>query len=123
MNMKKFLLISILLGVSGHIMAAQVSPTPEVDTPVSGTADGTAHVIMQNGSSIAGYRVDCFLQNQGTHTMYYAFGHTATIADKQLPPAGSMNCDNGPNVSSEALSLLGTSGDTYTGTEAFVRAQ
>lgn len=115
--------------------AAQVSPTPAGDVPHNGTATGSAVTVLNDGTSAAGYRTDCHLQNNGTHVMYYKFGlpgapggtggtaSPATTADMQLAPGNSMYCNNGVTISSTALSLLGTSGDAYVLTEQFVRGQ
>jgi hypothetical protein len=138
MSMKKFLLISSVILTSSKVIAGQVSPTPAIDIPHNGTVTASAVVVLQDGTSQAGYRVDCTFQNNGTHPMYYKFEFagvcpagssigsctgTVTTADKQLPANGTMNCNNGVTISSTALSILGTAGDTYALTEQFVRGQ
>lgn len=118
--------------------AAQVSPTPGFDIDHSGSTPTTATVVLQDGTSVASYRTDCTLQNLGTHTLFYKFeavgvcpvgttigGCTGTVTtgSKQLAPGNVMNCNDGVTISSTALSILGTSGDTYALTEQFVRGQ
>lgn len=127
MNRKQFLLVA---GISTYLIffnlptfAAQVSPTPQTTIDHSGTSDGVVHTVLSAGSSVTGYRVDCFLQNNGTHTMYYSFTGVATTSSKQLGAGGAIVCNNGVTVDSQALSLLGTNGDIYSLTEAFVVGQ
>lgn len=127
---KKFLLGSstflLSLNLSLALFGAQVSPTPQTDVDHSGTATGSSVEVLADGSSVAGYRVDCFLQNNGTNVMYYFFGSagsTATTSSKRLTPGAIMNCNDGVTVSSQALELLGTTGDTYSLTESFSRGQ
>lgn len=124
-------------------VAAQVSPSPAADISHNGPSPTSATMVLQDGTSNAGYRTDCLLQNNGTHTLFYkfelvgvcptgvtigsctsgAFAPTVTTADKQLAPGVSLNCNNGVTISSTALSILGTSGDTYALSEQFVRGQ
>lgn len=101
----------------------QPYPSPILDVNHSGTATGSAVTVLQDGSSqSATYRNNCMLQNNGTHNMYYIFGGgTATTGSKVLPAGAIMYCSDGVYVSSQALSLLGTSGDSYALTESFLR--
>lgn len=118
--------------------AAQVSPTPAFDIDHSASTPTTATVVLQDGTSIAGYRTDCLLQNNGTNILYYKFETvgvcpvgstigsctgTVTNQSRQLAPGLTMNCNNGVTISSTALSILGTTGDKYSLTEQFVRGQ
>jgi hypothetical protein len=123
--MKKILLISsFLLSLSaGSSLGAQVSPTPGADTRHDGTTTGAAVTVLQAGSSSAGYRIDCTLQNNGTHVMYYSFSGAATTSTTQLLPGAVMNCSNGVTTSYGALSLLGTNTEAYSLSEQFVGAQ
>lgn len=145
--MKKLLfvcLVSTVAAIGLSTQAAQVSPTPAQDISRNGTSTGSAVMVLQDGTSVAGYRTDCTLQNNGTHVMYYNFeavgvcpsssggassctsggnAPTVTTASKQLPVGGIMNCNNGVTISSTALSILGTNADTYALTEQFVRGQ
>lgn len=132
-------IVSGLVGGIGGMetaWAAQVSPTPAGDVPHNGTATGSAVTVLNDGTSVNGYRTDCHLQNTGVHVMYYKFqlpgaGITgtglsivpATSTDLQLQPGDSMYCNNGVTISSTGLSLLGTAGDTYALNEQFSRAQ
>lgn len=117
------------LAAMAHIAsAAQVSPTPAADVAHNGTATGSAVTVLADGTSVAGYRTDCHLQNNGTHVMYYQFGTPgvvvpATTSSLQLQPGFDMYCNNGVTISSTSLSVLGTSGDTYALNEQFVRGQ
>lgn len=125
--------ISLAVGLAvvlmaGTVMAGQVSPTPAADVSHNGTATGSAVTVLQDGSSGTQYRTDCHLQNNGTHVMYYQFGTPgvvvpATTASLQLQPGFDMYCNNGVTISSTALSVLGTVGDTYALNEQFVRGQ
>lgn len=120
--MKKLIIAALTcIGLSAN--AAQVSPTPETQVDHSGTATGSAVTVLVAGSSGVGYRVDCFLQNNGTHVMYYSFTGTATSGSKQLAAGTSMNCLDGVSVTVTALSLLGTASDAYALTESFVSGQ
>lgn len=121
---KYIFVIGLIIGlIDSSSEAAQVSATPEIQLDYSGTATGSSVKVLSDGSSTAGYRTDCFLQNNGTHVMYYSFLHVATSADKQLAAGNIMNCADGVTISSQALNLLGTNNDAYALTESFVRGQ
>lgn len=127
------MLIRFTLGIgvlySTAVLAGQVSPTPASSISHNGTATGSGVLVLSDGSSVAGYRTDCTLENNGSHVMYYKFElpgvavSSVTTSDKQLPAGGSMNCNNGVTLDSTGLSILGTSGDTYALSEQFVRGQ
>jgi len=119
----RFILAAGILLWSGTVLGAQVSPTPSMQVDHSGTATGSAVSVLSAGSITGGYRTDCFLQNNGAHTMYYSFTGTATSSSKELAPTYIMKCTNGVNAESGALSLLGTSGDAYSLTESFTSGQ
>lgn len=127
LTMRKFLLCGVCLlsfaVTTDFSVAAQVSPTPQVSVDHNGVATGLAVTVLQAGSSVTSYRVDCTLQNTSTRVMWYAFGVAATTASMQLQPGGVMNCNNGVTVDSQALSLLGSATDTYVLSEKFVAGQ
>lgn len=105
---------------------AQVPTYPAIQTDVGhdGTATGAAVKVLNDGATNPGYRIDCVLQNNGTHNMFYVFGGgVATSGSRVLLPGNLMYCSNGITISSQALSLLGTSGDKYSLTESFLRSQ
>lgn len=61
-------------------------------------------------------RSSCTVQNNGTHTMYVYFGPIAsatTATSVQLAAAQSLNCNVGPVVLSDQISITGTSGDAF----------
>lgn len=112
-----------MAGLTNIASAAQVSPTPGTQTDHSSTATGAAVTVLTAGAINPGYRTDCFLQNNGTHTMYYSFTGTATVNSKRLESGNVMNCNNGVTVDVQALSLLGTNTEAYVLTETFVSGQ
>ena len=114
-------IIFSLIGFSTQ--AAQVSPTPVYQVDDSGILGASAVIVFQDGSSSAGYRSDCFVQNKGMNPMYYSFTGTATTSSKVLASGASFTCSSGTTVDSQALSLIGTSGDSYSATESFIRGQ
>lgn len=61
-------------------------------------------------------RTACVIQNNGTHNMYIFFGPivNATIASSvQLTSGQSVNCNNGPVVLNDQVSITGTAGDIF----------
>lgn len=127
MNRLSIILAALL--VSSTSMAAQVSPTPAADIGHNGSTPTSGTVVLNDGSTVNGYRTDCLLQNNGVNILYYKFETagsnvaTVTTGDKQLGPGTSMSCNNGVTISSTALSIMGSSGDKYALSEQFVRAQ
>lgn len=119
----KYLFIGLVVSYGVNAIASQVTPTPLTPITHNGTATGSAVTVLSAGSSVVGYRSDCFLQNNGTHNMYYSFVGTASSSTTVLAPGYSMNCANGVGVTQSALSLLGTNGDTYVLHEDFITAQ
>lgn len=119
------LLIIAGVGYSQSSFAGQVTPTQVSQVDHSGTATGSAVVVIPANtcSGSNGCRLDCFLQNNATNVMYYSFTGTATTSSKQLLPGAVMNCNNGVVVDQTALSVLGTNLDKYSATESFITGQ
>lgn len=129
MTKKSFLLTgAFLLGIFGGAeaptsYAAQVSPSPEIQVDHSGTTTGASVTVLTAGTSVLGYRTNCFLQNTSIRPMYYSFVGVASATTKLLNAGGIMRCADGQGVSTQALTLFGTNADTYLLTESFPAPQ
>jgi hypothetical protein len=116
------LLTISLLVISNASIAANVQPypSPVQDIDHSGTGTGSAVVVLKDGGQQTP-RINCLLQNNGSHNMYYLFGGgVATTSNRVLIPGMIMYCSDGITVSTSQLSLLATSGDSYSLTESFL---
>lgn len=61
-------------------------------------------------------RMSCTIQNNGTHTMFLYLGllANATLTNSaQIPPGGSANCNTGPIVAPDQISIAGTANDAF----------
>lgn len=125
--MKKiFLVLGLLL--FPHLALAQ---TPVITKPyLAATNNGSGTIAVTNTfqqifaasarpqaqGGVGPVRSACTIQNNGTHIMYVYFGPIAnatTATSSQLAANQSLNCNTGPVVLSDQVSITGTSGDVF----------
>lgn len=92
------------------------APTGASTNPVNGTISvtNTFQTLLTQNSS----RKGCQFQNQGTHTMYFTTSGSPTLSNSyQVQPGISYTCAApGSNVvSTDQISITGTSGDAFAG--------
>jgi hypothetical protein len=110
------LLASVVFLLSlGCVWSASAQSIPVKSTNLSGSITTTN--TFQSIQGQTNNRNGCLIQNNGTHTMYVYFGamtNATTSNSVQLSVGQSVSCAiNGDLVVQDAISITGTSGDTF----------
>lgn len=101
----------VLLSCSGAV-AQQVR--------VPGIQDGSTIAVTDTFQQVqvaSDLRLNCTLQNNGTHTMYVFFGTTANATKAkswQLSSGAAISTNNNQITISAGIQVTGTNGDAYT---------
>lgn len=113
--MRRFLLVFLLL-IAGPAFAQSVVLDSNSIQPNASSTIASTNVFQQVWPANGG-RKSCTIQNNSTHTMFLYLGPivnaTTTNSAQLLASGGSANCNVGPIVSSDQISITGTSGDAF----------
>jgi hypothetical protein len=105
---------ALLLSLS-CVWSAHAQSIPAISSNLSGTITTTN--TFQSVQGTTNNRKGCLIQNNGTHTMYVYFGAIANATTSnaaQLVAGQAISCAiNGNLVIQDAISITGTSGDTF----------
>lgn len=115
--MKK-ILIAFIVGIIPALAFAQ-APVQTFPLPRTISATGTTIVVtnkFQSALVAAPNRVNCIVQNNGTHNMFVYFGTLANATTSNsiiLAANWSISCNNYGVVTTQDVNITGTSGDAF----------
>jgi len=120
MKLQKLTLARATLVTAAFMLAMSVVWSAHAQTVPVGSMNLSGSIAITNTfQSIQGQtnnRQGCAIQNNGTHTMYVYIGSGApsTATSAQLSAGQSLICGvTGNTVAKDAISITGTSGDTF----------
>ena len=123
--MKRLLIALFLIGASINAYAQTpvvTQPRGVTTYPISPNTIASTNVFQRlwvESTTTTG-RTDCFIQNNGDAIMFVFFGaitNAITENSLQLRPTQSLNCNNGNVVIRNEISITGTSGDRFYGSQ------
>jgi len=102
-------------------LAAAGQPVVTLPEPRASTGGNASSTIASTNTfqslwAANAVRGSCTIENNGTNTMWVFFGPIASATEAtsvQLAAGQSVNCDSAHVVSTDQVSITGTSGDTF----------
>lgn len=113
--------LALLMGLCAVPAMAQQQVTTLPAPRTAGNVSSTIAVTntFQSVFAQASGRNDCAIQNNGTNTMWVFFGAIASATKAtsfQLPAGATLNCGHNGTISTDQVSITGTSGDAFVAT-------